>query len=130
MATHTKLTVLGAVLAAFLTSACADLDATGRPPPPPPPPPQLPFACNTGQWPPGWIKVDHRWDPMLCGSPSNYVPNVARLERFDDKPVGHVMFACVLEPVPNGWEELNQFSNTQCRLGGVEKNMMTIRRLR
>jgi len=54
-----------------------------------------------GSVPPGWLKVDDRWDPTNCGDPTVIVDNVWTIETYYDKPVGYPMRVCA------GWRPYN-----------------------
>jgi hypothetical protein len=55
----------------------------------------------------GWIRVDDRWDPARCGSPTTIVYNVWILVRYENMPVGTVISVCAGAATPRGWVKID-----------------------
>ncbi len=83
-----------------------------------------------GSVPPGWIKIDDRWDPTKCGNPVAVTYNVWTIERYDNKPTGSVMTVCA-DVVPSGWSLIEQkWDPMKCGKPAMTlNNTMTIKRL-
>ncbi len=84
-----------------------------------------------GSVPPGWIRIDDRWDPTKCGHPVSVTNNVWTIERYDNKPVGSIMNACA-GSVPDGWTVVaRRWDPTKCGRSTMQtENIMTIKRLK
>jgi hypothetical protein len=83
-----------------------------------------------GPVPPGWIKVNDSWNPMMCGKPTSITYNVWTIERYSNKPTGFVMQACS-GPAPAGWIVVStNWNPTACgHPTSISGNMMTIKRV-
>jgi hypothetical protein len=88
--------------------------------------------CGDSPVPRGWVKVNDRWNPTKCGSPTSIVYNVWEVERYANKPVGAEMEVCADAPTPPGWAEINStWSPTKCgHPTKIVDNVKRIKRLR
>ncbi len=64
--------------------------------------------CADSVVPQGWITTDVYWQPAKCSQPYR-IPNVAKIQRYDDKPVGTTMTVCSLAPTPGGWTQQDSY---------------------
>ena len=89
--------------------------------------------CRNGPVPAGWIEVNDRWDPTVCGKPNFITYNVWILWRYDVWPVGSQLFVCSSAPTPSGWQQIEtHWDPTACGRpqSTTVKNIKTIKRLR
>jgi hypothetical protein len=89
--------------------------------------------CATSPVPAGWIKVNDRWDPTICGRPTSIVYNVWAIQRYDNQPVGTYMTVCAQAPTPSGWVLVDtHWDPTRCGYphSTIVHNMKQIKRVR
>jgi len=61
-------------------------------------------VCAGSVVPPGWIKINDRWDGTVCGNPvANSVSNVCTLAKYDELPIGSTLEICADATTPPGW---------------------------
>src|SRR5688572_3111824 len=63
--------------------------------------------CGDSEVPRGWVKINDRWNPTKCGSPTKIIYNVWEIERVTNKPVGAEMEVCADTTTPPGWAVIN-----------------------
>jgi hypothetical protein len=88
--------------------------------------------CGGSPVPAGWIKVNDRWDPTICGRPTGIFNNVWAIQRYDNQPVGTFMTVCAQAPTPSGWVVVaTRWDPTSCgHPSWIYQNMKQIKRVR
>lgn len=91
--------------------------------------------CAYDPVPAGYIKVDDRWDPTICGNPTTITYNVWILNYYADRPVGSTIEVCGDAPTPTGWSVYGRIWNPKkCHRAsspsGSTENVNRIRRVK
>jgi hypothetical protein len=80
----------------------------------------------------GWVVIDDRWDPIMCGGPSAQTSNVWVVMDTNNIPTTYpgVIEICANSPIPAGWRFVgDRWSPTRCgRPSLIEKNIKQLKR--
>src|ERR1051326_6238611 len=61
-------------------------------------------VCAGSVVPPGWIKINDRWEAEVCGNPvANSVSNVCTLAKYDELRFVSTSESCAYATPPPGW---------------------------